>query len=705
MMKSIVSNKVRLFVKAIRPRSILPALAVVALVAVETSFIEKMSASVGPNAKASTTRQTGESKRIHLRAAGRGAPWINLSDGYEVPAVPGGEQPLAHSIEADEARPLSLASADFDGDGVPDLAVSLGGGGGLVSIYSGNADSINPYTPEARQREANGQFVDSPFLSPVRRFALPVAAEFIAAGDFNNDLQDDVVVAARGATSLYLLEGDGKGNLGLPKEIGLPGTVTALIAGEINRRDGKTDVVVAVAAASGPRALIFSNRAGAFSATPEIINLPAAATSLALGQLDDGFEIDLAIAAGRELLIVAGRDPSDSRSTASAKVERQLVGSGIRSLTVGDFTDRDALDVALLGQDGSVHLVSAGSVRRLELGVWPTATGIVTARSASVPIDNLVLVDAGANKLDVIIPRRTMKNRDGSINDGASLNEDSLVTMDMEDKPVGLLPMRLNGDALDDYVILESGNSQPLVTLSQPQTTLTVINTNDSGTGSLRQAISDAQVAGADTILFNIPDTGLKTINLASLLPTLGEATTIDGTSQPGYAGAPLIELNGASAGFAFGGIDIFVGGSCVVKGLVINRFSGGAPYGNGVNIENSSNNLIGANYIGTDATGNADLGNQGDGVRIHSSAASNNGVGSFASGGPNLISGNNRNGVAVVTTGTSCSNNNISDNYIGTNAAGTVSLGNTLHGVYIENSPNTLVDFCVVSGNGGDGI
>ena len=68
-------------------------------------------------------------------------------------------------------------------------------------------------------------------------------------------------------------------------------------------------------------------------------------------------------------------------------------------------------------------------------------------------------------------------------------------------------------------------------------TTYTVTNTNDSGAGSLRQAIIDANTnAGADTIEFNIAGGGTQVISLASLLPQITEEVTIDGTTQTGWS-------------------------------------------------------------------------------------------------------------------------------------------------------------------------
>src|SRR4051794_23894067 len=79
---------------------------------------------------------------------------------------------------------------------------------------------------------------------------------------------------------------------------------------------------------------------------------------------------------------------------------------------------------------------------------------------------------------------------------------------------------------------------------------LVVSNADDGGPGSLRQAILDADAAGeASTITFAIPGAGVHTIAPGSELPAVTAAVTIDATTQPGYQGRPLIELDGEHAG------------------------------------------------------------------------------------------------------------------------------------------------------------
>jgi hypothetical protein len=98
--------------------------------------------------------------------------------------------------------------------------------------------------------------------------------------------------------------------------------------------------------------------------------------------------------------------------------------------------------------------------------------------------------------------------------------------------------------------------------------TFTVINTNDLGAGSLRQAITDANAAPTPphTIVFAIPGSGVHTIAPASAFPIVNVSVIIDGTTQAGWAaGAPVIEISGAGAGPASTAL-LLAGGGCTVS-------------------------------------------------------------------------------------------------------------------------------------------
>jgi hypothetical protein len=130
-------------------------------------------------------------------------------------------------------------------------------------------------------------------------------------------------------------------------------------------------------------------------------------------------------------------------------------------------------------------------------------------------------------------------------------------------------------------------------------TTFTVTVTTENGAGSLRQAILDANASpGPDLITFSIASAG-KTIIPTNALPAITEPVTIDGTTQPGFSNAPLVEINGQSAGTGTDGLRLWAGGT-TIRGLVINRFSG-----DGIEIATNGNNIVEGCWIGlgTDGT------------------------------------------------------------------------------------------------------
>jgi hypothetical protein len=287
--------------------------------------------------------------------------------------------------------------------------------------------------------------------------------------------------------------------------------------------------------------------------------------------------------------------------------------------------------------------------------------------------------------------------------------------------------------------------------------TFSVLNLHDSGAGSLRQAILNANSnPGSDIIHFNVAGT----IRLTSgALPAITGKLNIDGTTAPGFAGTPVIEVdfnhfgglqfNPAAVGSALrslaldnavgsgvtvngGGAMVIVGnyiglglnGSSVARnsgnGLQLNASFGNViggtkaqdhnvisgNRGNGIAINGSSHNRIMANNIGTDVTGTLDRGNGANGILVTAGAADNI-IGGVATGGNdptkfvfvrppmgNLISGNNADGVLVTGKATG---NTLSGNFIGTTASGNAALGNSLDGVAIVNANGNSLIGCTI--------
>jgi hypothetical protein len=244
--------------------------------------------------------------------------------------------------------------------------------------------------------------------------------------------------------------------------------------------------------------------------------------------------------------------------------------------------------------------------------------------------------------------------------------------------------------------------------------TFMVTNTNNSGPGSLRDAITSANGAAGPTVIKFAIDSGRQTINLTSELPTItgpssfitGEpgvitepSLVIDGTTQPGFTGTPLIELNGAGAGTSANGLTLAAANISVLD-LIINRFSGD---GIGLRGTAATHDLIAGNLIGTDGTGAIALGN-GSGIILNGASA--NTIGGTTTALRNIISGNTHDGISVSGT---TSANLIEGNVVGLNASGTAALGNGT-GILIQGMNNTVGGFSasarnVISGNVGDGL
>jgi CSLREA domain-containing protein len=237
--------------------------------------------------------------------------------------------------------------------------------------------------------------------------------------------------------------------------------------------------------------------------------------------------------------------------------------------------------------------------------------------------------------------------------------------------------------------------------------TLTVNSRADPGTGgcnttqcTLREAISTSNgLPTTDTIRFEIQGTGVQTISPTSPLPAITDNVTIDGYTQPGSKrnsvdttnnannAILLVEIRGSSAPRATDGLTVSGAGAAntTIDGLVINRFSG-----DGITIAAPAAKIVG-NFVGTNAAGDDDFGNGGNGIRLLSSQ---NVVGRRENATENVISGNGANGVSVEGP-----NNIIANNHIGTDADAAKDLGNSGSGVFVDNVPDILV-----GGNSADG-
>ena len=206
---------------------------------------------------------------------------------------------------------------------------------------------------------------------------------------------------------------------------------------------------------------------------------------------------------------------------------------------------------------------------------------------------------------------------------------------------------------------------------------------------TLRAAIMEANAhAGPDPITFGVAGT----ISPGTPYPSITQQTSIDGTTAPGYAGAPVVIVDGAfsvNIGFDFGAAAT----NSLLAGLTVYGFSEAAV------ISSAAGVVIRNNYLGPIPAGTP---NQ-DGIQLFGDGTTVGG----ADGTGNVISGNTRHGILAAGSG-----HVISDNVIGLNAAGTQPMGNGEDGVHLfSNATNITVGSLVaaernvISGNGDDGV
>lgn len=401
------------------------------------------------------------------------------------------------------------------------------------------------------------------------------------------------------------------------------------------------------------------------------------------------------------------------------------------SILSTDFGDAPAPYATHLNQDGARHLTTGptlGALRDNEFDgqaddgsdedgvVLPNYIEVSSLRSTTATI--AVNAPAGG-----ILDGWIDFNRDGDWNDAGERILNRVATNVGNSQLTVAIPQGTTpGSTWSRFRISSAGSPSPLGLASDGEvedypitlasTTIVVDTSNDTNDGvgingtSLREAILATNADPTlDRIEFNIPGSGPRTISVLSALPTITDAVTIDGTSQPGFTDQPLIELRGDQAGLSTSGLVLGTSGN-TIRGLIIDRFK---RHGILITSAGVGGNLIAGNFIGIGPNGNEpSFGNGLNGVYIQNSPG--NVVGGTAAADRNVISGNGANGIDF--DGSGSSNSTVLGNWIGTDHSGTVAVPNSSHGILITNgaAQNAIGASFVgatnlISGNAGQGV
>jgi hypothetical protein len=208
-----------------------------------------------------------------------------------------------------------------------------------------------------------------------------------------------------------------------------------------------------------------------------------------------------------------------------------------------------------------------------------------------------------------------------------------------------------------------------------------LIGTDINGTAALGNVLAGVAIVNGATA---------NTVGGGNVISGNGDGVFLQnsGTSGNLVAGNLIgTDVHGtASLGNVLRGVVIAVGGPTAntIGGTTTASRNVISANGTGVSINDpgTMGNVVLGNFIGTDITGTARLGNTNDGILFLNGSQFNT-VGGTTTGAANLISGN---GTGVDLTGSGTSGNVVLGNLIGTDKSGTASLGNTKDGVLIQN-------------------
>jgi acetyl esterase/lipase len=223
--------------------------------------------------------------------------------------------------------PRSVAVADFNGDGLPDLAVA-NSGSNSVSVFLGSSDGS---------------------LSPAGTVAVGTTPSYVTTGDFNGDRLSDLAVANTGSNTVSVLLGNGSGGFGPAGNFAVGAKPVSVAAGDWNG-DGNLDLAVANSGANTVSVLRGQGNGSFESATPFATGGSIGASSVAIADFDRD---------GRPDLVAANRGPFPNYATpGTVAVLRQnedgtfgparafAVGANPAAVVVADLNGDGTMDAA-----------------------------------------------------------------------------------------------------------------------------------------------------------------------------------------------------------------------------------------------------------------------------------------------------------------------------------------------------------------------
>jgi CSLREA domain-containing protein len=617
---------------------------------------------------------------------------------------------------------VSVAVADLNGDGRPDVVVPNHGGSNLWVFYGSGGGAFEaaitvptcrqPWQPSVADMDADGRMdlvVSCEFDSsvavlhgnaagfdPAVLYGFAAFAEGIAVADINGDGSPDVAIADEIASTASVFLNKGDGTLLASRTIPLrnSGTVAVHFSGlRLTGADPSSFFIEANACGStldpGQACVLV---VGFAPQTPEpasaVLEIgddaPDAPQHIALSGV--GVAPTPTLAWTQPPAIAYGTPLGLSQLNATASVPGTFAYSPPAG-TVLNAGLNQTLSATFTPQDSTYAVTTVTTT----IDVLRIASSITMTAAAR-----------GVNRVQFLadmVPPLSFGSGSVSFVEAGQ----TLVTVPLVDGHTGFEVTASPGPHTFTAVFGGTGNVLP--STSSPMSIVAGIAVNsaadqddgrcDAVDCSLREAIAAANTTpGRDYIVFGIPGSGPFSIRLLTQLPAITDSVLLDATTQPGFAGTPLIEIDGSALGVnftgpGFDGLTLNASES-LIRGFIINRFTVGSQFtgGNGI-VVNGQHNLIAGNYLGTDRTGTLPAGNGGSGVLVNGSA---NRIGGIGARNGNVIADNWANGASAngvyLAGGTQTV---VQGNYIGTDASGLHAIGGNFNGIRVDSGDNTI--------------
>ena len=472
---------------------------------------------------------------IRMFDIGLGPHAFNFQLGRETKTQYLGSAEMRQLMQSEQAQPRSMVTDDFNGDGMGDLVIGYANAnGGTLGLRQGNLQAIAPSDKEVFDGIGQGRY-PSPFLTDVTLYSLPEAADFLQVGDFDSDGYSDVMAAARGGQRMYLLSGDGRGQLRDAQVFEVAGPVTAMQAGR-EQRGRFTSLALGLIVPGGATLSVYQEGGDGLASEPQNYTMPTEVSALAYGDLNRDGTPDVAAAARNEVAVVYqnANGAVDGPAPGENAVERTTFGFNVRGLTVGNFVfDRGhQMELALLADDGAIHLADKGSPDRraftaaeiefvrqqriawhkgqqdmdsltremnklvsnasrnaaqgawkitetLNSGAAPPFSGapglLQTAKMSGLALDDLLVGNDADKSVQVVKNKQDVLKL--KFKDAEALS--ATTSVKVEGAPLAAVAMRLSVNGLPGMVVLHEGQTEPTVNINSPNAVFAVNTTLD----------------------------------------------------------------------------------------------------------------------------------------------------------------------------------------------------------------------------------